>query len=261
MRLGGSISRVSDWPEFPCELLAFARSACEDGHLDDVDRLADDLLFIRGRMPMRSHTKLFLCRNLSLAFLLVFFSPVISLAAVIYTYTGGTFNAFNPPSSPGGYNTSDFVSLTMVLTAPVPASTAMTAVTPTSFVISDGRNTITESTPNSISSFKLGTDVGGNVVEWDFGARKLFPSPVSVGDQEFHIFATKDINAFPLPVQIARGEIITDQGPGSFGLRNTRLEYAQTGKLGTWTVVPEPSTSWLLLAGSSWLLARSRRQI
>ena len=85
-----------------------------------------------------------------------------ALASVSYVYSGHGFVNVSPP-----YTTSDSVSGQLTLaSALAPDLTSLTAVSPLSFSISDGPETISNSTPGVGSEFLFKTDASGAITAW-----------------------------------------------------------------------------------------------
>ena len=101
--------------------------------------------------------KFFLILGLALAFLA---APGLE-ASSIYTYTGNDFTvAFGP------YTTSDFVTVSVTLSSPLPYNSALTQYTPTAFAFSDGVDTLTSSTPDIDADGFLFATTNGVITTW-----------------------------------------------------------------------------------------------
>ena len=81
-------------------------------------------------------------------------------ADVVYSYTGNDFTSVS-----GSYTTSDFVTVNFELAAPLGDNTGPISITPISFSISDGVQTVTNNTAVS-SLFDITTDQSGNIQSW-----------------------------------------------------------------------------------------------
>jgi hypothetical protein len=162
--------------------------------------------------------------------LLVASTVTASADTYTYTYTGHDFNDVTAP-----YTTSDFVSGSFTLAAPIAANTSVFSsdIEPISFSFSDGVQTI-DSNDGSNNSFVIGTDSMGAINEWvivlsvslgqtdrDLGTRKMDP-----------LSASRDSGNNAAG---GEGEIVADPG--------TWVETVNS------SAVPEPSTLALLGSG------------
>jgi sugar lactone lactonase YvrE len=102
----------------------------------------------------------------ALAKLMLTFSVLVlpvRAASTIYTYTGNAFNQFFGSS---GDTTANFMTVSITLASPLPASFGG-VVTPTAWSISDGTNTISSSSLGVIYTlFDFTTNSGGAIVSW-----------------------------------------------------------------------------------------------
>jgi hypothetical protein len=106
-------------------------------------------------------------------------------ADVVYSYTGNDFNSFSTPALP--YTTSDFVSLTLTLSAPLGDKLTNASVTPISFTISDGVDTLDiTSAPLTDDTFQFSTSSNGTITGWDID---VIRSP-SISDQAISSLAS-----------------------------------------------------------------------
>ena len=169
--------------------------------------------------------------------------PSTGLAVpTVYTFTGAPYTQIeDSPEIPGTYDTSMRVTGSLTLAAPLAPNTPRRGVDPTSFAFSDGRLASAFTQDNidplvGITFFSLGTNAGGDVVDWDFevarGASGL-PSPATFAAVAGSTISGQYRTVGFLSIDGNR----TDEGRNFFG--------------GTWTVtpIPEPSTYALFLAG------------
>ena len=85
-------------------------------------------------------------------------------AGVTYTYTGHDFTTASAP-----YTTSDFVSVTLDFTTALAGGLANSTVHPTSWIFSDGVQTLTNTSVGFFASFSITTDVSGRITAWSMG--------------------------------------------------------------------------------------------
>jgi hypothetical protein len=109
-------------------------------------------------------------------------------ADVVYTYTGNDFNSFSTPALP--YTTSDFVTLTLTLSAPLADNLNNVSVTPISFTILDGVDSLNQVTapPLLLDTFQFSTSSNGTITGWDINVVR---SP-SISDQAISTIASTD---------------------------------------------------------------------
>jgi hypothetical protein len=86
-------------------------------------------------------------------------------ASVLYSYTG---NPFFPTQVEPPYTTNDNVTASIVLSAVLADNVSEERVTPTSFTLSDGHQTITNlnSTSSPGSLFEFSTNATGKITDW-----------------------------------------------------------------------------------------------
>lgn len=162
--------------------------------------------------------------------------------AATYTYTGNSLSSYSSittpcvPLSPGCGITN--ITAELVFAAPLAANLYFQTVTPTSWVISDGLSTVTDTTPGFSFVFPLGlsTDAGGNISEWLFHVYQ----PASVAGQ-----------LYELTTQNYPGQAAIDQTGYCQSITSTCIfaDIANvTSNPGAWsqTVVPIPASAWFL---------------
>lgn len=162
-----------------------------------------------------------------------------ALANVIYQYQGNTFDQIfdeDPPT--GTYDTTMSVAGSFELAAPLGADLGFQSISASvlSFSFSDGRRTITESTPGGSLSVFVATDGSGDVAAWSI--------------------EVLDAQRAGILMSSAGGSVADEAsfaGSGGF-------DFGLATSPGTWTVVPEPSTAPLLGLGLSVLGLRRRRR-
>ena len=149
------------------------------------------------------------------------FGPSGAKADVTYYYTGNDFiNIYNSPDPTAPYTTNDFVSGTVVLSAPL-GDSFTGYLAPVSFSFSDGVQTLTNTSPSSTSpSFYFSTSSTGAIVDWDIA--------VSGEGTDF---------------------IITDGYGSDQGIYDNGFDQAYNfGPVGVWTT-PEPMSLAILGVG------------
>ena len=175
--------------------------------------------------------------------------------AATYTYTGNNLSSYSSittpcvPLSPGCAITN--ITAELVFAAPLAASLSFQTVSATSWMISDGLTTVTETTPGFSFVFSLGlsTDAGGNISEWLFHVYQ----PASVAGQ-----------LYELTTQNYPGQAAIDQ-TGYCQSTSSTCTFADianvTSSAGIWsqTVVPIPASAWFLGPALA-LLGWMRRQ-
>ncbi len=147
-----------------------------------------------------------------------------AFADVSYFYTGTDFTIAEGP-----YTTSDSVTGSITLSAPLGSYLFYDAITPVAFSFSDGVQTLTQNNTNN-NSFTVSTDAAGDITAWVMNVA----AEVSGVNLELIITA----NAPGYTFDLGASAIVV---PGSF------VE-ASTSAPGTWSagVVPETST-WVMM--------------
>jgi hypothetical protein len=90
--------------------------------------------------------------------------PLTLHADTVYTYTGNDFDRFDYANT--SYSTSDFVSLSFDLAAPLGPNLVTQIVLPTIYTVSDGVETVYPSMVSG-SAFIFSTDASGNIIDWN----------------------------------------------------------------------------------------------
>jgi hypothetical protein len=159
-------------------------------------------------------------------------------ASAIIFYTGNDFTMFTPP-----YTGADKVTATLTLASPLGPSLNLASVTPVSFTLSDGRQTITQSTPGIIDEmFVFSTDTFGSPRDWN----------VEVASPDVIIVAKNITNQI---------QDFSDNGAVTIinGLVNNNAGIWAPNTAAT-SPVPEPSTISVLAAGLLSLVFLRRRR-
>jgi hypothetical protein len=176
--------------------------------------------------------------------------PAAALAdTVTYTYTGNPFTNFATSGSAiQVFTPADILTIQFTVAAPLINNLPSAQFSPISFSLSDGVQTITDTTPDlatrTPNPFQIATDSTGTILHWY----------ISLAD------ATGSLSSYNFGLT---GDDV------SFGSGQS-LAYATSSKLGTWSItdsaslpepspVPEPSTLSLGSTGLLGALAAVRR--
>ena len=186
-------------------------------------------------------------------FFYVFFASLLFAlpiaAETVYTYTGANFDDSTIiASTDNPYSSSDYIALTLDLSAPLAANTTYvldpsygTASTLDSWTASNGLNTFSSINPG-FGFIELVTDSSGNIEDWEF---ILIYEPST----EYGIESVNMGSGF-----VEMG--ITDDSTGNYGGESlTAGTWQETGA----PVVPEPASLLLLGSGAAVLFAAWRR--
>jgi hypothetical protein len=159
-------------------------------------------------------------------------------ANVILTYTGNNFTSVT-----GVYTTSDKVTASITLANPLGNNLNLASVSPLSFTMNDGEQTLTQN--NSLRNVQFSTDPTGVITNWDvFSAMQA-----SIAPTLFNQIITSNA---------ATPDGIADKGNNIFLPGSA----SNSGNPGTWTEttvsVPAPSIGRglpaLLAIGGAWIL-------
>jgi MYXO-CTERM domain-containing protein len=168
-------------------------------------------------------------------------------AEVMYFYTGNGFTTFEPLGSGNPYNNTDKVTATIVLSNPLGNNFFPSLVTPVAFSLSDGVQTITDTSPSVQTRFLFATNATGQIVRWDVEVA------LATGPQADYI-DTVNVDAAPLPAILDKATLYVDGA-----------DYSASNQAnpGMWTAVPAPPLSNPTALGVLALvfLWRRRRQI
>jgi hypothetical protein len=91
-------------------------------------------------------------------------TPFTLHADTVYTYTGSDFDRFDYANT--SYSTSDFVSVSFDLAAPLAPNLVTQLVLPTIYTVSDGVETVFPSMVSG-SAFIFSTDASGDIIDWN----------------------------------------------------------------------------------------------
>lgn len=113
-------------------------------------------------------------------------------ASVTYTYSGNNFDVIADNAPPSGTNFDVSKSISVTLTTPsLLINLNNETITPTSFTISNGVTTLTESSTLDYLVISLTTNASGDITSWVINvAEKLWSSTWFVGEQSYQIVTT-----------------------------------------------------------------------
>ena len=111
-----------------------------------------------------------------------------SNASVVYTYTGNSFTNIQDNDPPAGtFTTSDFVSISFIVPELLTDLRLPILISPTSFTASNGRITLTNTSPLTLETIRVATDSSGLITGWHISLAKG-DSDLQVGEQSDQIF-------------------------------------------------------------------------
>jgi hypothetical protein len=148
-----------------------------------------------------------------------------AFADVTYFYTGTDFTIAQAP-----YTTSDSVTGSITLSAPLGSFLFFAGITPVAFSFSDGVQTLTQNNTNH-NSFVVSTDGAGDITSW------IVSVAAEVSGVDLETISTANAPGF-----------VFDLGSTAIAVPGSFVE-ASTSVPGTWSagVVPEAST-WVMMA-------------
>ena len=169
-------------------------------------------------------------RLVAFSALLSFATPHLAIASAIYQYTGNPFQ-----DVVGRYTTSDSLSGTITLAAPLASNLSNSVVAPVDWSFSDGLKVFTPSN-STADPFFFSTNSAAQIVSWSVDLS---------GGAAVGVMGTFDNGPID---QIDQATDFTGQNSLA----------SNTGRPRKWTVVPEPSPGALFSLGLSLLAARFR---
>ena len=193
-------------------------------------------------------------------------------ADVIYSYTGNNFTQFVDSTPPAGaYSATDHVTVTFRLANAIAPNATNVTVTPLSFTLTDGRNTLTElnafgtiSGPNQFSN--ISTDASGAIVGWNITVSRGLDNQFMVVGSERDVISSRWTPSVPSPIIDSGSMVVCTQIVQNFGCITTGDEgraLAGASIPNAWIVrtsaVPEPATLCLMLLGLFALPSLRRR--
>jgi hypothetical protein len=162
-------------------------------------------------------------------------APMMKASTITYTYTGNDFTFAISP-----YTTSNSVTGSFTTSVPLADDLSLATITPISYSFTDGVQTITNLTPQLLTTFTdISTDANGNITQWKIA--------LDISDTEYiqTIFAP-----------------LAEQGTNDLGAINgVNDEAYNQNDPGSWTTSPEPSGGFLMSTAllALALLARKRK--
>lgn len=179
--------------------------------------------------------------------------PLSVKAQTVYTYTGTDFtleNMNNSPVNPPGtisapYSSTDHVYGELTFAAPLAGGLSDATVTPESFSLSDGVQTITNLTDNGSPWFMVSTDSSGDITSY------VLDVTSDVNPEDWIISQTIPANSSP-----ADNASYNDNGTVYSVLTNTNGSFAPAV-----SATPEPGSLALLGSGMAGLAFQVRRRM
>lgn len=197
-------------------------------------------------------------KSIALGLFALAVAPATSFAGYLYSYTGNNFDQFLPvPGS--SWDTNDFVTVAFELGSMLGPNFGYAQVTPLSFEISDGVQTLTSSSSNITYTFEFATDGSGDITEWLVFVGELFSVPTApVGEQ------IMEISTYNRPASVVsdEGHVKECLSGGVCGGTETIDAGKVDRNAGAWSVsaVPVPATAWLVGPALFGLAAFTRRK-
>jgi hypothetical protein len=184
-----------------------------------------------------------------------------SSASVVYTYTGNTFTNIQDSDPPAGtFTTNDFVSISFVVPELLTDLRLPILISPTSFTASNGRITLTNTSPLTLDTIRVATDSSGLITGWHISLAKG-GSDLQVGEQSDQIL-TGFNTAFSEGDGGNRIEC-TERDAADEQCFNFFLDFgSNTNNPGTWSLstVPVPAAAWLFGSGLLGLVGIARKK-
>lgn len=211
-----------------------------------------------------------MCSNAIRLFYLIscLVSSAATQASYVYHYDGNPFQIFeDSPLIPGTYSELNKISGYVKLSERLPDSLEVTSVYSLveDFSFTDGRITVSDSTPNLLRSFVFGTDNSGSITEWFIKLQQASPNPPLQEDSK--LIATAWINSATSeePANFAGGDgsifyicAIPDVPCFETAVDSGENEGIGGSWVGPFTPVPLPP-AFMLLAACSALIFRIRK--
>jgi hypothetical protein len=184
-------------------------------------------------------------------------------ASLVYTYSGNNFDTITDNDPPSGTNYSDSQSVTVTFTTPsLLVNLNEETIVPTSFTISDGVTSFTETSALDYVAFTLTTNASGNITYWDINTNeKNYSTPSWTVNEQAHQLitahtqnVTRDISSLNECISI-RIDSTCDSVSIDRGEVNNN-----PGQWNTNTVIPVPAAFWLFGSGLLGLIGIARRK-
>ena len=181
----------------------------------------------------------------SVCFCAIELASISANASVVYTYTGNTFTNINDNDPPAGtFTTSDFVSFSFIVPTLLTDLALPTLISPTSFTASNGRTTLTETSPLTLETIRVATDSSGSITGWYINLA-TGDANLQLGEQGDQIFT--GFNTVFGEGESGNRTECTQRAEGDALCKDWLVDSASnSNNPGTWTVSTD------VISGSSW---------
>jgi PEP-CTERM motif len=195
-------------------------------------------------------------------FFLMLPMPVLAGTIYTYSYTGNTFTTGlgysvggygSQPLPFGPFTTSDSVDVSFTLSSALGDNLSNTAITPASFTISDGVDTVTNAGTFNDEYFYIWTNASGQIVEWQIIVQTM-TTDVGITTTDFPGATTTDSGSHQVgQYQSGQSEAFVDSDPGTWAMSKQTASDPPAA-------TPEPSSLMLLGTGALGFAGLIRRK-